>query len=108
MTLNKYLEYRTVFEKSYQEDESISDLGYKNIRNIKQGINNFPLFFFIYTYDRKPHVSNVVWGVDKSKRYLSFKGYPALKIKLENRKSVLDRFPEQFDKIVTFAQNKLK
>lgn len=74
--------------------------GYVRISGVKHDIYNFPLFFFIYSYDRSIAVYCNTWLVDSEKRYQTFTGRSGTKFKPNISKSLVDTFPDQFNKIV--------
>lgn len=97
MTLLTYKKNRTIFEQRYFELSE--NFGGVNLYDLKFGIRNFILFLNIYSYDRKPHFSNIVNSIDRRKRFY-VNGNPVLKIKILTDKSMIDKFPKQYDKLL--------
>lgn len=102
MILERYKILRQIFDYRYNQMVGTGNhfQGFVKISAVKQDIYNFPLFFYIYSYDRGVAVHNNTWLVDSDKRYKSYTGRCGTKFKPNLSKSLVDIFPDQFNKIV--------
>jgi len=116
MKLEKYLEYRNIFETNYKEIirlDNKHDLGYVNLHDLKTGISRYKEFLFIYSTDIRPSFSNIVNSIDRRKRFYVKLGdlmnYPAIKIKNDfERAYLINLWPKHFEQINNYYKNKIK
>ena len=78
--------------------------GMVNLYDLKKGIYNFNLFINIYYMDKKPMFTNIVSSIDRRKRFVIIhnKNYPALKITLSDRNSMVDKFDYFYDSALKY------
>lgn len=106
MTLQKYLEYRDLFESRFINN----DLGYSILDNMLKDIYNKKLFINIYAFDKRCYFHLTVISIDKNTRYRIIKNNTiGSKIKFdENTISMIDKYgKEEFDKIIKYLKDKI-
>jgi len=103
MKLEKYLEYREIFENNYKKQIQVDkhDLCYVNLYDVKYGISRYKEFLFIYSCDINSTFTNTVSSIDTRKRFLVKNNYSAIKIKIDfSNVHLVDKWPEHFKKVV--------
>lgn len=106
MKLEKYLEYRDIFENRFLP----TDLGYCVLDNMLKNIYNKKLFINIYAFDKRCYFHVTVASIDKNKRYKILKNNTiGSKIKLDNNStSIIDKYGNiEFEKIIKYLKDKL-
>jgi len=100
MKIEKYFEYRELFESRWQPEET----GGQRLRFMKDGIYNFELFLSIYGHDKDIYLTSVVWSINRDKQYtIPFKkNMRGTKIHIRNIKQqgLFDKYPEQYNKLI--------
>lgn len=100
ISLEKYFEYRDLFESRFKPNE----LGSCKLSTMKSGIINFPLFLAIYGHDKHIRLHSNTYGVDREKRYsIPFKSHAiGTKITILNKDSEgkFKKWPDMFYKLL--------
>jgi len=105
MKLEKYLEYRKIFENNYKEQIKVGkhDLEFVNLYDLKNDISRFKKFIFIYSYDNNSLFTNTVSSIDTRKRFIIKNNKPAIKIKIDvTNVHLIDEWSERFEKVLEF------
>lgn len=97
MNIEYYAKTKAEFERRFDElsKTSFCVCGYINLHDLRKGIRHFELFLNAYAYDRGASFSNVVWSVDRRKRFI-VNGKPVLKIKIHKRTSMFEKYSDTY------------
>jgi hypothetical protein len=107
MTLEKYRDHRKIFLEQYRKCKE-NEFGFVKLDNFV--IPNFDRFIWLYSIDNATSKFNlVVSSIDSKKWVVKYPRRPGDKIKIDDfRRSLFDKFPEQFDKILNTYDKNIK
>lgn len=99
MKKETYLKIRKDFLEQYSKLKKKNELGYTSLQEFK--IRNFKKFLFLFSYDFLGcYYTNTVSSISKNK--FKVKNKVADKIKIVHKKSIFDKYPEQFDRALEY------
>jgi len=103
MKKETYIKLKKQFEDKYKEVNK-NELGFAKLADIK--VRDFKKFLSIYYIDNKDiYFSNVVSSIAGKTQYIiktSNGLLPLVNIKINSFKSMFDKYPEQYEKVITF------